>query len=122
MGKKRQPIETESGFLIPLTRNQFAKISSRDLPKLAHYLWYASEQGKHGRFYAVRWAGRRKVWMHRVIMDCPDTHVVDHMNGDGLDNRRENLRCVLYEENAKYAADKTNSRPKRTVDDSGPCL
>nr|WP_314586609.1 HNH endonuclease [uncultured Pseudomonas sp.] len=37
--------------------------------------------------------------LHRRIMQCPEGMVVDHINGDGLDNRRANLRICLQRQN-----------------------
>ena len=37
--------------------------------------------------------------LHRLIMNCPEDRVIDHINGNGLDNRRENLRIVSIREN-----------------------
>lgn len=116
MGKRKpQYTKTNNGIRVQLTKNKEALIDEADLPKIEPFLWCASEQGKHRRYYAISRSKGPKVWMHRLIMDCPASHVVDHINGDGLDNRRSNLRIVLYEENQKYAAHKTNSRPKALV-------
>ena len=42
----------------------------------------------------------RQLPMHRVIMNPPSGMLVDHINGNPLDNRRENLRlCTLSENN-----------------------
>lgn len=47
--------------------------------------------------------GQRKpnLFLHRFLMQAPKGMVVDHINGDGLDCRRMNLRIVTYAENAK---------------------
>lgn len=39
--------------------------------------------------------------MHRMIMDCPQGFMVDHLNHIRHDNRRENLRIVTAYENQK---------------------
>lgn len=38
--------------------------------------------------------------MHRLIMEAKQQQKVDHINGDGLDNRKENLRFATTSENA----------------------
>lgn len=45
--------------------------------------------------------GRNWSKLHRVLTNCPDNLEVDHINGDKLDNRRENLRICTRSENAR---------------------
>ena len=40
-------------------------------------------------------------WLHREILGCPAGLFVDHINGDGLDNRRDNLRVCTKKENQR---------------------
>jgi hypothetical protein len=37
---------------------------------------------------------RKRIYLHRVVNNCPDDLVVDHINHDTLDNRKSNLRNV----------------------------
>jgi len=95
---------------IPLTRNHFAIVNDADYPSLSIHKWSLTV-GPTGKKYAHR---RRKksdgpgskslISMHRVIMGVQNQStniVVDHMNGDGLDNRRENMRLCKPGENSK---------------------
>jgi hypothetical protein len=55
----------------------------------------------------------RMTWMHREIMNAPKELLVDHRNGDSLDNRRENLRFATQSQNIANAIrdkSKTTSR------------
>lgn len=61
--------------------------------------WYAWK-GVRGNLYAHT-ACRPTVSMHRLISGAPKGMSVDHVNGNGLDNRRENLRVCTHSENMK---------------------
>jgi len=76
---------------IPLTQGKVALVDAADYDRVAAFKWCAGLQ-RHV-FYAIR-AG--SVRMHNFITGWD---VVDHINGDGLDNRRANLRPVTVSQN-----------------------
>jgi hypothetical protein len=89
---------------IPLTRGKVALVDAEDYESLAGYRWHAAPKG--GTWYAER-AGRlseggpRTVCMHRVILSAPPGLMVDHIDGDGLNNRRSNLRLATHAQNGQ---------------------
>ena len=90
--------------IIPLTRGRFAIVDEADFENLSKYKWFAAKSGRS--FYANRMiksneTGRRQlvVQMHRQILNVKDGEFVDHINHNGLDNRRANLRIVNKEQN-----------------------
>lgn len=92
--------------LIPLGSGKFAKVDSKDYEDFIIHKWYANKVYK--TFYAVRSKPRndkirKKLYMHREILGLEegDNAIVDHINGDGLDNRQCNLRIVTHQENLK---------------------
>ncbi len=46
-------------------------------------------------------SGRKQVYMHRVIMGNPPGKEIDHINHNGLDNRKRNLRICQHRENLR---------------------
>jgi len=90
---------------IPLTQGKFAIVDPGDYEELAKYKWFAI--GCERGFYAARMvkakAGRvkqRTVRMHRAVLDVPAGKFIDHINHNGLDNRRANLRVVTKRQNS----------------------
>ncbi|OHB59610.1 MAG: hypothetical protein A2173_09145, partial [Planctomycetes bacterium RBG_13_44_8b] len=64
------------------------------------YNWFIKEGGAE-TFYAVRKKGGAIVYMHRQILPVPKGLYVDHINRDGLDNRKANLRPATHSENCR---------------------
>ena len=80
---------------LPLTRGLVATVDDDDYGYLALWKWYAQPRTGGGGFYAVRRASRtRIVFMHRIVNATPEGALTDHINGDGLDNRKSNLRTA----------------------------
>lgn len=93
---------------IPLTRGLVALIDDTDESLVASFKWYARDN-KLTRYAARsirRPEGVSTLYMHRLLTGWV---AVDHRNGDGLDNRRENLRQASALENAVNRSQRTHS-------------
>lgn len=89
---------------IKLTQNKVALVDNSDYEKINKYKWCLFHH--HNTFYAVRNSkkseGRkRRLYMHRVIAGTPEDKETDHINGDGLNNQRKNLRICNHSENQR---------------------
>lgn len=79
---------------IALTRGKVALVDDADLALVSRFKWCAK---RHRRtWYAETWNGGDHLYMHSLILGAKGC---DHVNGDGLDNRRENLRTATPTEN-----------------------
>ncbi len=104
MGQKREIIVTGDIATVPLTRGFSATIDAADVALVVGYNWFAVVQDH--TVYAVRRVhgvkGRgSKISMHRQIMSPSAKHQVDHIDLDGLNNRRVNMRLCSVAENAR---------------------
>jgi hypothetical protein len=84
------------------------------LPKISDSgLWLTMNKKKSLTYYILRSKKWGEKLMHRFIMDCPPEYVVDHINGNGFDNRVSNLRIVTRHTNCNNR--KKNTNAKNTV-------
>jgi hypothetical protein len=96
---------------IPLTQGKVALVDDSDFALLSVFRWRAVRvrSGVSEKWYAVRSVkvagepNRRQArrYLHREILGLLERMglEVDHLNGDGLDNRRSNLRCATAAQN-----------------------
>lgn len=88
---------------IPLTQGQVTLVDDEDYNNLMQHKWFAIKH--RGSFYAGRQPdgphkGRKIIFMHRYLMDCPASLEVDHKDLNKLNNQRSNLRICTRRENS----------------------
>ncbi len=103
---------------IPLTQNKFALVDDSDFESVSRFKWCAQGTG-NGRFYAARRAQNRIELLHRRLLNAVPGQEVDHINGDSLDNRRENLRLASRLENSRNIG---KQKPLATSRYKGVCF
>lgn len=81
-----------------LSKGYVALVSPEDYEYVTQYRWYTNKDVT-GKVYACRYAGGKRIYMHRELTKCPAHLVVDHINANSLDNRRENMRVCNKKEN-----------------------
>lgn len=89
--------------LIASRNGHIILIDTEDLPIAQQIpgLWTATKDGhnRRTRYATGRTADGRRVKLHRLIMDAKQGELVDHIDTDGLNNRRANLRLVTQQQN-----------------------
>ena len=102
------PVPDENNCVeIPLTQEKTAIIDAADYPLVSQYKWCAHKVGY--TFYAATNItdehGRRMLLhVHRLITNAPKGMDVDHINGNGLDNRTRNLRLATHAQNSRNSS------------------
>lgn len=101
MKKKNEYIIKNGYALIVINSPKFgrhlAKIDIDDLEKVKNYKWGIAN-GKSTTYVRTH-INLKTVSLHKLITNCPKGYEVDHINHNGLDNRKSNLRVCTSKEN-----------------------
>lgn len=104
--------------LVPVKKGEFfAIVDDEDYESISQHNWSYSHYG-----YAVRRGktslgedGKKIIYMHRFIIAAGAGQTVDHINGNRLDNRKENLRICTIGENLKNRKGKNGTSKYKGV-------
>lgn len=89
--------------------NTLLKLDSRSNSLLERYCF-----SDNGGGYAVAWINGKKQYIHHLILPKKEGCVVDHINGDKYDNRRENLRLISQRANSINTKVSKNNKSGQT--------
>jgi len=97
---------------ISLTQGKVAIVDDEDFLRLNKFKWHV--KCDCNTFYAARWNYSafppQYIRMHRLILNAAVGTEIDHINGNGLDNRRENIRFITHRENQQNQHIQKSSR------------
>lgn len=96
---------------IELTQGKVALVDDADFERLNQFNWHARKSSTTDTFYAIRNVSvgpykQRTVLMHREILSVPTGMFPDHIDGNGLNNQRVNLRVCTHKQNSYNQAGK----------------
>lgn len=98
--------DSRKSWIVPLTKGLEALIDKQDVDRVGEHKWFANTVNKtasgnsytYPTAYLYGW-GRPYSYLHRFIMMPEKGFIVDHINGNTLDNRRSNMRICTVREN-----------------------
>ncbi len=98
--------------IIPLTRGLVAVVDDVDFELFGGLRWYATSPASGP--YAARAEMRDgekvgTIFLHRLILAPPPGKIVDHVDGDTLNDRRSNLRACSHGENMRNSGSRCGS-------------
>jgi hypothetical protein len=80
---------------IPLTQGYFTFVDDADYDYLNNFEWRIQRNKKHIYARTNQWLGNGKsktIFMHRLLLNADKTDLIDHKDGNALNNQRQNLR------------------------------
>lgn len=117
-----EPSAVPGAKWLALSQGKFALVDEHRYAELNAHVWsavnipYELNGVKLSRWYAKRSEivdGKRVgIWLHRYVINASDGYFVDHINGDGLDNRGGNLRLATRAQNTMNSHSKLTNKYK----------
>jgi hypothetical protein len=96
---------------VELTQGLFATIDASDVDKVRDFVWCAAKSGRN--IYAqssFKKNGKTKtVQMHRLLIECLSGFHVDHIDRNGINNKKDNLRLVSVAKNIRNSRTNLNN-------------
>lgn len=113
----KSPPAVTGACWIPLSQGRFALVDEDVVERVNQKFWSAFVNKKNNVCYALfrDQKSQKTIFLHNWITQVPEGMVVDHINGDGLDCRKINMRICLPAENKRNNgkwSSKTSSRFK----------
>jgi len=97
---------------IQLTQGKVALVDDVDFEELNKHRWYAMKSVN--TYYAVRRVGTSKhqvgLFMHRLLLNSKYPLITDHIDRNGLNNQRTNLRSVSHRQNCQNRNSRKSSK------------
>ena len=91
-------------------------IDAEDIDKIKNYRWCLAKNLNGGWYAFTNCEKGKKMYLHRFIMDCPEDKVIDHKNGNTLDNRKRNLKiCTQRQNNQNKKMSNNNTSGYRNI-------
>jgi len=78
-----------------------AIVDDEDYERASQHRWFAHRVNGSLTVYAKATKRRETIYLHRLILGAGHSQIVDHVDGDGLNCRRLNLRFVSHSENVR---------------------
>jgi hypothetical protein len=96
-------------------KNIIILVDKEDVERIKMFKWSLKYDKTVDNYYVIAWErhnykDRKRVSLHRFIMNCPEGLEVDHINRNTRDNRKSNLRIVTPQENANNKGEYKNNK------------
>lgn len=95
---------------IELTNGDKTIIDDEDYEEVSKYKWRKDSLDNHVVRTFGPHKGRRLIRLHRQIMKAEVGQIIDHINGNVLDNRKENLRIATKSQNGMNRSKQKNNK------------